>query len=80
MTLPRMAILALRVTLAITAASMLTAGFMHQYEAWCSLDMMPSNPVVIGPGVLLVVLVVEDVGLLGVEVRVGEVQAPRLVL
>ena len=43
-TLPRMAILVLRVTLAMTAASMLTAGFMHQYEAWCSLDMMPSNP------------------------------------
>ena len=36
--------------------------------------------VVIGPRVLLVVLVIEDVGLLGVEVRVGEIQAPRLVL
>ena len=44
MTFPRMAILALRVTLLITAASMFTAGFMHQYEEWCSLVIMPSNP------------------------------------
>jgi hypothetical protein len=39
-----MAIFAFWVTLQMTAASRLTAGFMHQYEAWCSLVMMPSKP------------------------------------
>ena len=33
MTLPKMAILTFLVSLAMTAASRLTAGFMHQYEA-----------------------------------------------
>ena len=43
-TLPSIAILAFLVRWVMTAASTFTDGFMHQYELWCSLDMIPSKP------------------------------------
>ena len=62
MTFPRMAILAFLVTLAMTVMSRFTAGFMHQVGRVVLVAHDAIKAHLIGPGVLLMILIVENVG------------------